>query len=189
MKLENIRRKIDEIDLDLLALLEERMELGLRVRRFKTSATDPRREQTVLNRAMRSSLALVEPAFGPNRNTQHQIPLRGLDPVPICPASFAVFYRIQKDEDVASHYFGEIADPWKIVRLMNSNNHISLPCSFRNTVISIMAVGETGWLIRTLTIKTFLDEDSHDIIGPIPPTTGHMKDPLNPLFDQKSQGP
>ena len=63
MKLDSIRSKIDEIDLDLLALLEERMELGLRARRFKTTATDPRREETVLNRAMRSSLALVEASF------------------------------------------------------------------------------------------------------------------------------
>ena len=63
MKLDRIRSKIDEIDLELLALLEERMELGLRVRRFKTAATDPRREEAVLSRAMRSSLALVEADF------------------------------------------------------------------------------------------------------------------------------
>ena len=44
MKLDTIRTKIDEIDLELLALLEERMELGLRARRYKTNATDPRRE-------------------------------------------------------------------------------------------------------------------------------------------------
>ena len=63
MKMDGIRRRIDEIDLELLALLEERMELGLRVRRFKPGATDPRREQVVLDRAMRSSLSLVEAAF------------------------------------------------------------------------------------------------------------------------------
>ena len=63
MAIANIRQRIDEIDLELLALLEERMELGLRVRRFKKGPTDRSREEVVLNRAMRSSLALVEPAF------------------------------------------------------------------------------------------------------------------------------
>ena len=60
MKKDGIRERIDEIDLGLLALLEERMELGLRVRRFKSGLTDENRERVVLNRAMRSSLALVE---------------------------------------------------------------------------------------------------------------------------------
>jgi prephenate dehydratase/chorismate mutase len=63
MNIQGIRSRIDEIDLELLALLEERMELGLRVRRFKSEATDRSREAVVLDRAMRSSLALVEPEF------------------------------------------------------------------------------------------------------------------------------
>lgn len=63
MAIANIRQRIDEIDLELLALLEERMELGLRARRFKKECTDRSREEVVLNRAMRSSLALVEPEF------------------------------------------------------------------------------------------------------------------------------
>ncbi len=63
MKLNGIRHRIDEIDLELLALLEERMELGLRVRRFKAGPTDSGRERVVLDRAMRSSLALVDADF------------------------------------------------------------------------------------------------------------------------------
>jgi len=63
MNIDGIRSRIDEIDLKLLALLEERMELGLRVRRFKSEATDRSREAAVLDRAMRSSLALVEAEF------------------------------------------------------------------------------------------------------------------------------
>ncbi len=66
MSREQIRCRIDEIDLQLLALLEERMELGLRVRRFKTGPTDSGREQVVRRRAMGSSLALVEPNFAGN---------------------------------------------------------------------------------------------------------------------------
>jgi prephenate dehydratase len=63
MSLGEIRKQIDRIDLELLALLEERMELGLRVRRFKAKPVDPRREQAVRKRAMQSSLALVETEF------------------------------------------------------------------------------------------------------------------------------
>jgi prephenate dehydratase/chorismate mutase len=61
--LQSIRRKIDEIDLELLTLLEERMELGLRTRRLKDGPLDARRETSVLTRAKQSSLALVEEDF------------------------------------------------------------------------------------------------------------------------------
>jgi prephenate dehydratase len=63
MELGRARNRIDEIDLEILALLEERLELGLRVRRFKRETTDSAREQVVLDRATRSGLALVEADF------------------------------------------------------------------------------------------------------------------------------
>jgi prephenate dehydratase/chorismate mutase len=63
MELERARNRIDEIDLEILALLEERLELGLRVRRFKREPTDSPRERVVLDRAKRSGSALVDAGF------------------------------------------------------------------------------------------------------------------------------
>ncbi len=63
MEIGRARNRIDEIDLEILALLEERLELGLRVRRFKQEATDSSRERVVLDRATRSGLALVDADF------------------------------------------------------------------------------------------------------------------------------
>jgi prephenate dehydratase len=63
MELVRARNRIDEIDLEILALLEERLELGLRVRRFKREPTDATRERVVLDRATRSDLALVHADF------------------------------------------------------------------------------------------------------------------------------
>ncbi len=62
-ELKRLRRKIDEIDLELLTLLEERMELGLRTASLKRAPMDPGREASVLARAKQSSLALVQEEF------------------------------------------------------------------------------------------------------------------------------
>jgi prephenate dehydratase/chorismate mutase len=64
MKLDEIRRKVDKIDRELLVLLHERMGLALRARRFKDDVVDPEREEAVLARAGRLNLNLVEKSFG-----------------------------------------------------------------------------------------------------------------------------
>jgi len=64
MKLDDIRRKVDKIDRELLVLLHERMGLALRARRFKDEVVDAEREEAVLERAGRLNLNLVEDSFG-----------------------------------------------------------------------------------------------------------------------------
>lgn len=63
MKLDEIRRKIDKIDRELLVLLQERMGLAIQAKKFKTRVADPKREKVVLARAERMNLALVEQSF------------------------------------------------------------------------------------------------------------------------------
>jgi prephenate dehydratase len=63
MKLEDIRKKIDKIDRELLVLLQERMGMALRSKKFKTEVTDSHREEAVLTRAERLNLDLVERSF------------------------------------------------------------------------------------------------------------------------------
>ena len=63
MKLKEIRGKIDKIDRELLVLLQERMGLALRSKKFKDSVSDPAREEALLARAERLSLDLVERSF------------------------------------------------------------------------------------------------------------------------------
>ena len=63
MKLEDIRKKIDKIDRELLVLLQERMGMALRSKKFKTEVADPHREEAVLTRAERLNLDLVERSF------------------------------------------------------------------------------------------------------------------------------
>ena len=63
MKLEDIRKKIDKIDRELLVLLQERMGLALRSRKYKTTVNDPQREEELLARAERLNLDLVERSF------------------------------------------------------------------------------------------------------------------------------
>jgi chorismate mutase / prephenate dehydratase len=63
MKLDDIRRKIDKIDRELLVLLQERMGLAIQAKRFKSTVTDPKREEAVLARPERMNLALVESSF------------------------------------------------------------------------------------------------------------------------------
>jgi prephenate dehydratase len=63
MKLKQIRLKIDEIDKELVSMLERRLELGLRTRRYKKNSLDNSREQMVLKNAKKARLALVEESF------------------------------------------------------------------------------------------------------------------------------
>jgi prephenate dehydratase len=63
MKLDDIRRKIDKIDRELLVLLQERMGLAIQSKKFKEKVVDPKREEVVLARAERMNLALVERSF------------------------------------------------------------------------------------------------------------------------------
>jgi prephenate dehydratase len=63
MNLEEIRRRIDQLDRELLVLLQERMGLALRTRKFKGTVADPRREQDVLARAERMNLDLIKGSF------------------------------------------------------------------------------------------------------------------------------
>ena len=63
MKLDEIRSKIDRIDRELLVLLQERMGLALRTRKFKTDTVDRQRETALLARAERMRLDLVERSF------------------------------------------------------------------------------------------------------------------------------
>ncbi len=63
MKLEEIRHKIDKIDRELLVLLQERMGLALRSRKFKKTVSDPTREEEMLSRIERLNLDLIERSF------------------------------------------------------------------------------------------------------------------------------
>lgn len=63
MTLEEIRRKIDEIDFELFKLMEERMEWALRTRRLKPASADPRREAMVLEKAAGAGRPLLRPEF------------------------------------------------------------------------------------------------------------------------------
>ena len=63
MKLDEIRGKIDKIDRELLVLIQERMGLALRSKKFKKRVADPDREADVLARMERLNLDLVERPF------------------------------------------------------------------------------------------------------------------------------
>ncbi len=63
MKLDELRKKIDKIDRELLVLLQERMGLALRSNKFKHTAHDPQGEEDMLARAERMNLDLVERSF------------------------------------------------------------------------------------------------------------------------------
>ncbi len=63
MNVDEIRRNIDKIDRELLVLLQERMGLILRSKKFKKSADDPMPEEDMLTRFEQLNLDLVERSF------------------------------------------------------------------------------------------------------------------------------
>lgn len=63
MELDELRKKIDAIDYELLKLLNRRMEYALRTRKMKDSIDDPEREKQVMDGALRHSKGLVRQEF------------------------------------------------------------------------------------------------------------------------------
>ena len=63
MTLDEIRKRINTIDFEILKLLNSRMEFALRTKKFKASVADPRRENEVIEYIRRHSQGLIEPDF------------------------------------------------------------------------------------------------------------------------------
>ncbi len=63
MTLEEIRKRINTIDFEILKLLNSRMEFALRTKKFKSSVTDRQREHEVIEYIQRHSQGLIEPEF------------------------------------------------------------------------------------------------------------------------------
>ena len=63
MKPEQIRKKINKIDRELLVLLQERMGLALRSKKFKQTHSDPAQENDLLARVERLNLDLIQSSF------------------------------------------------------------------------------------------------------------------------------
>jgi prephenate dehydratase/chorismate mutase/prephenate dehydratase len=63
MDLEELRVRLDRIDAEVLKLLNARMEMGLRTRKLKPGAADPKREEEVLENARKNSGTLLRPEF------------------------------------------------------------------------------------------------------------------------------
>jgi chorismate mutase / prephenate dehydratase len=63
MKPEEIHKKINKIDRELLVLLQERMGLALRSKKFKETVGDSQNENDLLARAERLNLDLIESTF------------------------------------------------------------------------------------------------------------------------------
>jgi prephenate dehydratase/chorismate mutase len=63
MDLDDIRKKIDTIDFEILKLLNSRMEFALRTKKFKSGITDEKRESEVLEYIQKHSQGLIEPQF------------------------------------------------------------------------------------------------------------------------------
>ncbi len=63
MELDELRKRIDIIDAEIIKLLNSRMEFALRTRKMKPAVEDPEREKEVLDSAARRSRGLVTPEF------------------------------------------------------------------------------------------------------------------------------
>ncbi|MCX6771425.1 MAG: prephenate dehydratase [Candidatus Micrarchaeota archaeon] len=63
MKLEELRKRVDLIDSEIVKLLGARMELALRTGKHKDGVSDPKREENVFANVKKCSVGLVRPEF------------------------------------------------------------------------------------------------------------------------------
>ncbi|MGB8952853.1 MAG: bifunctional chorismate mutase/prephenate dehydratase [Candidatus Aminicenantales bacterium] len=63
MELNDLRRKIDEVDFKILKLFNERMELAIQTKKLKPGIEDPLREKEILQKVARLRTELLSPNF------------------------------------------------------------------------------------------------------------------------------
>ena len=63
MNLQEIRKKLDKVDYDIVKLLNIRMELALKTKKFKEKTTDSNREKEVLEKIKMNASAMINPKF------------------------------------------------------------------------------------------------------------------------------
>ncbi|MBI5046467.1 prephenate dehydratase [Candidatus Micrarchaeota archaeon] len=63
MELEDLRKKIDRIDSEIIQLLSDRMEIAVRTKHLKKTVSDPDREKELLSKIISRSRGLLSPAF------------------------------------------------------------------------------------------------------------------------------
>ncbi len=63
MSIEKIRKKIETIDYEILKLLNERMEFAVKLKKLKTTISDPEREKEVIVYVRKHSHNLINPNF------------------------------------------------------------------------------------------------------------------------------
>lgn len=63
MSLDEVRRKIDSIDFEIMKLLQERMELAMRTKRMKEGIEDPEREIALIGNLTKHVHGLIRPDF------------------------------------------------------------------------------------------------------------------------------
>jgi prephenate dehydratase/chorismate mutase/prephenate dehydratase len=63
LTLQNIRQKLDRVDYEILKLLNARMELAIKTKKFKKKITDLSRENEVLENIRKNSRGLIAPDF------------------------------------------------------------------------------------------------------------------------------
>lgn len=66
MNLDDVRKKLDKIDYQILKMLDIRMELALKSKRFKATVEDLKREADVLEKIGKQSRGLINPDFCKN---------------------------------------------------------------------------------------------------------------------------
>ncbi|MBA4417836.1 MAG: prephenate dehydratase [Syntrophus sp. (in: bacteria)] len=63
MDVDGVRKNIDQIDYEVMALMKRRMELGLRLKKLKNSICEPEREKKVLENVRQYSHGVITPEF------------------------------------------------------------------------------------------------------------------------------
>jgi chorismate mutase len=66
MNLNDIRKKLDKIDYQIIKLLDSRMELALKSKKFKQSVEDVKREQEIFEKIKNQSGGLIDSTFCEN---------------------------------------------------------------------------------------------------------------------------
>ena len=70
MDLKELRKRIDQVDVETLSLLNRRMELTVRVRKLRAEPSDPAREEEIIQSIRTASRGLIDPEFSERLYTE-----------------------------------------------------------------------------------------------------------------------
>jgi prephenate dehydratase/chorismate mutase/prephenate dehydratase len=165
MDLKTIREEINQVDYEIVKLLNRRLELALRTKKFKTQVVDKEREKEVVDQIQSIPLALVDKNFSRKLFENIIAECRG----------------IQMEDRKLVGFQGEHGSNGEIAISRYASNFVGIPCPQFNDVVEGLNTGYLDYAMLPVenSVEGGVSEVNDILVRQDIHICGEIKQPLN----------